>query len=263
MDKFSMPQDVKSIFDLSGKIALITGAGAGLGAAMAWGMACFGANVIVADIDEQRAQAVAREISDSLDRETMAIPVDVSKEPQVRHMVKTVLEQFGKIDIAVNNPGINCRKPILELSLQEFDQVIDINLRGMFLCAREIGRSMVQNGRGKMINMASIFGLVAMPNQTAYASSKGAIIQLTKVLALEWAPYNVQVNALAPAHHKTQLARQLMTKPEIYGDILNRIPQRRFAEAEEIIGPSIFLASKASDFVTGTVLVVDGGWTAQ
>lgn len=263
MERFKNLLEVRSIYDLGGKTALITGGGAGLGEAMAWGLAGFGADVVIADINGERAQVVAEEISSKFRRRTHAITVDVRHEYEVKDMVEEILNKFERIDIAVNNPGVNCRKPILDLSLQEFEQVLDVNLRGTFLCAREVGRAMVQSGGGKMINMASIFGLVAVQNQTAYASSKGAIIQLTKVLALEWAPFHVQVNALAPAHHKTQLAQQIIAKPDMYKDVIKNIPQQRFAEVDEIIGPAVFLASKASDFVTGTVLTVDGGWTAQ
>lgn len=252
---------VKGQFDLTGNVALVTGASSGLGRAIAYGMASYGADLILSDIDEEGMAEVAESIEHKLGRQVLCIRTDITQEDQVRNMVKAATDRFSTIDIAVNNPGINCRKPVLELSLEEYERVLDVNQKGVFLCAREVGKVMVERRKGKMINMSSILGLVAMPNQAAYASSKGAVIQLTKVLALEWAPFNVQVNAIAPAHFDTPLTRQL--KPELRQEILEKNPQHRFAGVDEIIGSAVFLASRASGFITGTALVLDGGWTAQ
>ncbi len=259
-DVLPSPETVRSQFDLGGSIALVTGAGSGLGRAIAWGLACHGADLVIADLDANAASRVADQIR-ALGRRALAIAVDVTDEGQVEDMVSRSLREYGRIDISVNNAGNNCRKPILEMSAQEFDRVVDVHLRGTFLCARAVGRSMVERGKGKMINLASIMGHVGAPAIGPYAAAKGGILQLTKVLALEWAPYNVQVNALSPAHFDTALTRQ--HSPEMRAAIMEENPQRRFASPAELIGAAVLLASPASSFITGTSLLVDGGWTAR
>lgn len=169
---------------------------------------------------------------------------------------------MGRVDILVNNAGINVRKPILELTLEEYRRVLATNLEGYFLAARAVGRTLVEQGSGKVINISSIMGQVALPSQAAYASSKGGIEQLTKVMALEWAPHGVQVNALAPTYFETELTRPLFNDPERNAFITGRTPAGRWGQPHELAGAVIFLASRASDYVTGHTLLVDGGWTA-
>ena len=256
-----LPQDLAQIFRLDGQRAVVTGAASGLGEAIALGFAHFGADVACLDLDLDGARKTAASIAE-LGRQSTAVGLDVRDWQSVRSAAEEARSWAGQVDVALNVPGINRRKPVLELEPEEFSAVLDVNLLGMFHCAKAFGELMVPNGHGTIVNMASIFGLVAMERQAAYAASKGAVVQLTKVLALEFAPHNVRVNALGPAYVTTPLVRQIMDDKEWYDDVVGRVPQGRFGEPWEVIGPAIFLASRASTFVTGTTLLVDGGWTA-
>jgi NAD(P)-dependent dehydrogenase (short-subunit alcohol dehydrogenase family) len=252
---------ITKLFDLSGRVALVTGGGSGLGRAIGLGFARFGADVAVVDISAERAEKVAAEIGQT-GRRAEALTVDVTDEVAVQQMVDSVKARFGRIDICVNSAGINVRKPALEMSPEEFRRVLGVNLTGSWLTARAAGAVMVEQGRGKVINLASIYGHVAIEGNGAYAASKGGIVQITKVLAVEWAPKNVQVNCLAPTYVRTALTEPLQKNEDFIIGTMGRSPTPRFGEAWELIGPAVFLASDASGLVTGHSLAVDGGWTA-
>jgi NAD(P)-dependent dehydrogenase (short-subunit alcohol dehydrogenase family) len=191
--------------------------------------------------------------------ETFAM--DVLRRESVAEAVDAVIASFGKIDILVNNAGVNVRKAALDLSEEEWDRVLDTNLKGYFLVAQAVAPHMIRQQRGKVIHISSIFGAVGMNNQLAYACSKGGINQMTKVMAIEWAPHNVQVNAIGPTYFETPLVATLRNDPERFRFIIERTPMGRWGQPEELEGTVVYLASKASDFVTGQTIYVDGGWT--
>jgi len=249
------------LFDLTGRVALVTGAGRGLGKTMALALAAAGADVALTSRTAPELEGVAEQVR-ALGRRAIALPCDVTDEANCSAAVATTMDALGGLDVLVNNAGINIRKPVLELSRAEFAQVLATNLHGYFLMAQAAGRTLVTQRRGKLINISSILGRVGLPTQAAYASSKGAIEQLTRVLALEWAAANVQVNAIGPAYIETDLTRPLFEDQARRRFIEERTPMRRWGQPHELAGAVIFLASQASDYITGHTLMVDGGWTA-
>jgi NAD(P)-dependent dehydrogenase (short-subunit alcohol dehydrogenase family) len=258
-----MAQSILDHFRLTNRTALITGGGKGLGKTIATALAQAGANVALAARTLSDCEHCAQEISKATGRKTLAIQADVTKDSDVRRMIQQTEEKLGPIDILVNNAGINTRGPAHELSEADWDAVVNVNLKAPFLCSRLVGPRMCDRGWGRIINLGSILSVVAIPGRAPYASAKAGLLNLTKVLALEYAGKGVTVNALCPGPFGTDMNKPLLNDPEKYKQFLSKIPMGRWGDLDEIAGPALFLASDASTFVTGSALFVDGGWTAQ
>lgn len=248
------------LFDLSGKRALVTGGTRGLGEVCALALAKAGADVAVCGRSREDLNRVAGRIR-GMGRKAEGFSVDVTQKRQVAEAVGNALAALGAIDILVNNAGVNHRVTVLDYPEEEWDRVIDTNLKGYFLMAQAVAPHMIANGYGKIINMSSILGAVGLPNQVAYAASKGGVDQMTKVMALEWARQGVRVNAIGPTYFETDLVTQIRNDPERFKFINERTPMGRWGYLPELEGTVIFLAAPASDFITGQTIYVDGGWT--
>jgi len=252
-----------NIFDLTGKVAIVTGGAGGIGHAIALGLADFGADIIVASRKIEHLEAVVTEIK-AKGRKSMAVSVDVADEKSVADMVKKILVNFPRIDILVNAAGINITKMIDVITVDEWQKVMDINTRGTFLVCRAVGKEMVKQGYGKIINLSSVRGRYGLPaGYSAYCPSKGAVDALTRTLACEWAKKNITVNAVAPTIVETDLTKENLAKPDYAAMMKAKIPMGRWAMPEDIVGAVVYFASKASEFVTGQVLYIDGGVTAD
>jgi len=249
------------LFDLTGKVAIVTGGVGGIGSALTLGLAECGADVTVADMNLEHFQELADKMR-AMGRKSLAVTVDVTDEKSVADMVKKTLEVFPTIDILVNAHGIAIRKPAVDFPVDEWQKVMDVNTRGTFLTCQAVGRVMVKQGSGKIINMSSVRGRYGLPTDyAAYCPSKGAVDTLTRTLACEWAKYNVLVNAVGPTIVETPLTLPALADPEYAQRMKARIPLGRWAIPADIVGPVVFLASKASDFVTGQIVYIDGGVT--
>jgi NAD(P)-dependent dehydrogenase (short-subunit alcohol dehydrogenase family) len=230
---------------------------------MAVALAQAGADVALAGRSREACQAVADRVTAETGRRAAAFDADVTKLADVERLAADVERDLGPVDILVNNAGINIRGAIQDLSEADWDAVIDTNLKGPVLCSRAFGPRMVERGWGRVINMGSILSVIAMPGRTPYASSKAGVANLTRVLALEWAQSGVTVNAICPGPFGTELNRTLLDDPVKYQQFVAQIPMGRWGEPHELSGAVVFLASNASSFVTGSLLFVDGGWTAR
>ncbi len=254
---------MRDLFDLSGRVAFVTGAAQGLGQAAAVGLARFGADVACVDLAAATcAETVAR--VRELGRRALAITCDVGDEPSVRAAAAQGVAEFGQIDVLVNSAGITKRMATTEFTPAEWRRVIEVNLVGTFLCCQAVGRYMVERRRGSIINMASIaaFGAMGRGN-TPYSASKAGVAGLTRELAVEWGPHGVRVNALAPVWFKTNFIAPILADEQLTQSMTAKIPLGRFGVVDDIVGPTVFLASDASAMVTGHVLAVDGGYLAQ
>lgn len=249
------------IFQLTDKIAMVTGSTRGLGEVAALALAKAGADVAVCGRNIEDLNRVSSAIT-ALGRKSAGYHLDVTSRESIHSGVEQILKQFGKVDILVNNAGVNHRQPVIEYPEEMWDLVIGTNLKGCFLVTQAVVPQMLQRGYGKVINLSSIMGAVGLPNQVAYASSKGGVNQMTKVMALEWAKNGVTVNAVGPTYFATELNTQIQNDPERFNFINERTPMGRWGDPDELEGVIIFLASPASDFITGQTIYIDGGWTA-
>jgi 2-deoxy-D-gluconate 3-dehydrogenase len=254
---------MKDLFSLEGKVAIVTGGNRGIGIALARALASKGADIVIAARNQAKMKEAVAEIRKDYPVKVLAIETDVIREEQINAMVQKTAEALGKIDILVNNSGIAEGKNPLDLSVAEWDRVINTNLRAAFIGSRAVYPHMKAIGGGKIINIGSTSSLFGSAVLAAYSSSKGGILQLTKSLGVAWAPDNIQVNAILPGWYKTELGGEKRgSAPEMENHIASLTPMGRYGETHELGGAAIFLASQASSYITGTSILVDGGYSA-
>jgi len=249
-------------FDLTGKKALVTGGSKGIGLAIASGLAHYGAEVMITGRHEDALIEASEELK-ALGGKVSWKVSDVTSKEEVAALFHYIDEEFGQLDILINNAGMNIRKLLVDVEEEDWDRVLDTNLKGIFLVGQQAAKRMMDQKKGRIINISSIMGKVGNALQTSYAASKGGMDQLTKVWAAELAEYNITVNGLAPAYIKTPMTAHFLEDPERLRKIVDRTMVKRMGEVEEMIGPTVFFASDASSYVTGQTLYIDGGWTAN
>ena len=256
--------NIQELFDLSGKVAIVTGGNGGLGLGMARGLAGAGANVVVAARDQGKTNEAVAEL-EKLGIRSLGLKVDVTQEQEIQKMVSDTVDAFGRVDILVNNAGTVVRKTPDQTSTAEWDLVQDVNLRSSFLASREVYPHMKGQGGGKIIGIGSMYSLFGGGGSGApYSASKGGVVQLSKSLAVAWAKDNIQSNAILPGWFMTTLTSDIpVNQPERYQMISGRIPTGRWGDVDELQGTVVFLSSKASDYVTGAVITVDGGYSVM
>lgn len=247
-----------SLFDLTGRTALVTGSSRGIGSALARGLAEAGAEVVLNGRDEQALTLAAEQLARTVGAPVRTAAFDVT-DPRA---VESAVERIGRVDVLVNNTGVQHREPMLDVSPENFRRVVDTNVTSAFLVGRAVAAGMVERGHGKIVNVCSVQSWLARPGIAAYAASKGGLAMLTRGMCAEWAPAGITVNGLAPGYVVTELTRPLVEDPEFDSWIRGRTPAGRWATPEDLVGTLVWLASPASDFVNGQVIAVDGGLTA-
>jgi len=249
-------------FDLSGKVAIVTGAGRGMGYHIALALAKYGADLVVCSRTISELERVAEEAK-GFGRRVVILQMDICRTSDIERMVEGSVKAFGHIDILVNNAGVNIPQWAVDVTEEVWDKIMATNLKGLFFCAKAVGKVMIQQKKGKIINVSSQTGSVGLPQRAAYCSSKAGVNLLTKVLAIEWAKYNINVNAIAPTFIETPFTKPMFEKEGFHEYVLGNIPLGRVGKPQDVVGGVIYLASHASDLVTGHILLIDGGWTAH
>ena len=251
-------------FRVDRQVAVITGASGGLGSAICRAFAAAGAQVALAEHPNRMdaARQLAAELTRDLDATAAAVALDVTNLPTIEAAVQHVEDTMGPPDVLVANAGVNIPRPALDVTEEDWDRVLDVDLKGVFFTCQAAGRRMVARGRGSIVCIASQNGVIGMPNRAAYCAAKAGVVNLTRVLALEWAAHGVRVNAVGPTFVETPLTRSTLSQPAVRDDILRRIPLGRLGTPEEVASAVLFLASPAASLITGTTLLTDGGWTA-
>lgn len=246
-------------FDLSGKVALVTGASRGIGGGLAMALAESGADMALVARTEETLSSVAGRIRE-LGRRALVVPADLSVSADIPKVVDRVVEEYGRIDVLVNAAGVQCRKPILEVTEEEWDFVNSVNLKAVYFCSQAVARQMLKQGKGKIINIASLTSTIGIANVSIYAATKGGVLSLTRTMSKEWSRHGINVNAIGPGYFHTELTKRLYEDPVRHQWVVDRTPMGRWGEIDDLMGATVFLASEASDFITGQLINVDGGW---